>query len=126
MNIVVFSHKEALNKGALLVDAISDSFGSDNLFHIINTNALKSYLKQGRDQKDLLILLAETPARLEELICYCDLLEDKRIILVVPDNEPATLSRAQQLFPRFFTPVSEDYGDLCSVARKMARVTPGF
>ena len=91
------------------------------VFHIRNTNALKHHLKQGGhlSGQEIFVLLAETRQRLEEFISLADLLEDNRLVLVVPDNAPETLSRAQLLFPRFFTSVSERYDDLCSVVKQM-------
>ena len=69
--------------------------------------------------REILVLLADTRERLEDLTGLGDLLEDNRLILVVPDGEPGTLSAAHRLFPRFVTPVADRYDDLCCVIDRM-------
>jgi hypothetical protein len=46
-------------------------------------------------------------------------MEDKRILLILPDDSPIVVSMAHQFFPRFFTYVNDTYEDLCAVLTKM-------
>ena len=87
---------------------------SDNIVHDEEIREIEEFI-----EKDIFILLAASESRLSELISLVDLLEGKCIILIVPDESNASLSMAIQFFPRFFTPVSETYSDLCDVLNKM-------
>lgn len=121
MSLILFIHKDASKKGDILKIVIDRTFYDIKRQTFQTFNALKSRLKKssGFIEKDIFILLADSGSRLSELISLKDLLEGKCIILILPDESNATLSMATQLFPRFFTPVSETYGDLCDVLSKM-------
>lgn len=46
------------------------------------------------------------------------LFEDRRLLLVLPDQSPNTISRALKFRPRFFTGPSDHFDDLCAVIKK--------
>ena len=122
VKIVIFAHKTSGQRGRQLVESISSCHLPQSLLKLQTLNALKTYLKgSGEDSGgQILLLLAETRSRLADLTALADLLEDRRLILVVPDGEPATLSIGNTLFPRFFTPLADRYDDLCAVVVRMA------
>lgn len=121
MNIILFIHQDSLKKGDFLKNVIDHKFPGTNLTTLQTFNAVKARLKNGSGftEKEIFILLADSRNRLNKLTSLIDLMEGKRIILILPDEAKATLSRASQFFPRFFTPVSKTYDDLCSVLNKM-------
>jgi hypothetical protein len=121
MNIILFIHKDSLKKGDILKNIIDHKFHGTNLTTLQTFNEFKAKLKEGSGfiEKEIFILLADSKSRLTELTSLIDLLEGKRIILILPDEAKATLSCASQFFPRFFIPLSKTYDDLCSVLNKM-------
>lgn len=121
MNLVLYIHQDASQKGETLKTIIEQNFNETKIQTLQTFNAFKSRLKEVSvfDEKELFVLLADSSDRLNELSSLIDLLEGKRIILVLPDESKATLSRASKFFPRFFTPVSERYSVLCEVLIKM-------
>ncbi|MEE4364724.1 MAG: hypothetical protein V2J08_12375, partial [Desulfotignum sp.] len=102
MNLILFVHQDASQKGEALQKQMAHNFG-ENIIQMVHTfNALKHILKQpGRDQ-EVYVLLAESPNRLQELFSLIDLLDRRRIVLVLPDDTEATVSMAHRFYPRFF------------------------
>lgn len=122
MNIVLFIHQDSSENGARLKEIIENKFRNTALQTIHTFNAFKERLKAVPDyDKEIFILLADSKHRLNDLIVLADLLDDKRILLILPDDSQATLQEAHRLFPRFLTSMSSTYEDVCSVLTKMIR-----
>jgi hypothetical protein len=121
MRLIVFIHQDASSKGEIFKKVIDKNFKGLKVLSLHTFNALKARLKKGSGfiEEEILILFAESRNRLYELASLIDLLEGKRIILILPDESKATLSETSRFFPRFFTPISETYDDLCDVLNKM-------
>ncbi len=120
MNLILFVHQDASRQGEALQKKIGRHF-DENIIQTVHTfNALKHILKQpgGCDQK-VYVLLAESPLRLQELFCLIDLLDGRRIVLVLPDDAMTTVSMVHRFYPRFFTYINNNYDDLCAVLYKM-------
>jgi len=121
MSLILFIHQDSSKKGINLVNVINQNFNRIKLQTFHTFNAFKARLKKNSDfiDNEIFILLSESRTRLNQLTSLIDLLESKRTILILPDESKETLSKASQFFPRFFTPVSETYTDLCDVLDKM-------
>ena len=120
MDIILFVHQEASQQGEALQKKIAQYFGENSMQTVHTVNALKHLLKQpGGSDQEVYVLLAESPGRLKELFCLFDLLDGRRIVLVLPDDAKATISLAHQFYPRFFTYINNTYDDLCAVLYKM-------
>ncbi|MCP4118100.1 MAG: hypothetical protein GY737_22400 [Desulfobacteraceae bacterium] len=65
------------------------------------------------------ILIAGTLGELKELISMEDLLENIRVILVLPDRTPATLCLGVGLKTSFLTFSDSDFTDVSSVLAKI-------
>ncbi|WP_446012201.1 hypothetical protein [Candidatus Electrothrix sp.] len=120
MNLILFVHQEASQQGEALQKKMAKYFG-ENIIQLVHTfNALRHMLKQpeGGDQ-EVYVLLAESPRRLQELFCLINLLDGRRIVLILPDDDKTTVSMAHRFYPRFFTYINNNYDDLCAVLYKM-------
>jgi hypothetical protein len=71
------------------------------------------------DPKTIMIIVASSREKLSEVSPLRRILGDIRTVVVVPDQEPATVALAHQLRPRFLTYASSDFDDLFAVLRKM-------
>ena len=120
MNLILFVHQDASGKGEALQKKMAQVFGK-NIIQMVHTfNALKHILKQpGGGDQEVYVLLAESPRRLQELFCLIDLLDGRRIVLILPDDAKTTISMAHRFYPRFFTYINTAYDDLCAVLYKM-------
>ncbi len=121
MNIILFIHKDSLHKNVTLKNAIENNYHGGNLQVYETFNSLKSRLKKscGDYNNEILILFAESTQRLNQLISLVDLMEGRRIVLILPDESKQTLSMASRFFPKFFTTIRDNYDDLCDVIGKM-------
>jgi hypothetical protein len=120
MNLILFIHQDSLKQGADLKRILDQRFKSVEVSTVQTFNAFKDRLKQiSIYDKEIFILLADSTDRLKQLSLLIDLMEDKRILLILPDDSPIVVSMAHQFFPRFFTYVNDTYEDLCAVLTKM-------
>ena len=71
------------------------------------------------DPETIMIIVASSREKLSEVSPLRRILGDVRSVVVVPDQEPATVALAHQLRPRFLTYASSDFDDLFAVLRKM-------
>jgi len=65
------------------------------------------------------VLLVADREGLSGILTLRELLLDRRIVLVLPDDDPETLSRGHILKPRFITGKGGNYGDVSVVMGKM-------
>jgi len=120
MNLILYVHQDSSKKGSTFKKVIEQNFKGSEIEYFQTFNAFKARLKQVCVyNKEIYVLFADSKNRLNELARLIDLLEDKRTILILPDNSNETLSIALKFFPRFFTQISDTYTDLCQVLTKM-------
>ncbi len=121
MNLIMFIHQSASKKGEILEKIIDQNFKGFEKQTVHTVNAFKARLKQVSDyDREIFIVLADSIKRINELTSLVDLMEDRRIILILPDDSKETASKSHQFFPRYFTYVNDTYADLCAVISKMS------
>ena len=120
MKLILFIHEDTAKNGLVLKKIIQQNFKQIETEVFLTFNAFKNRLKQvSYYDREIFILLADSKKRLNELTSLIDLMDDKRILLILPDDSKSTVSMAHQFFPRFFTHITDTYDDLCSVLSKM-------
>ncbi|MCF8037955.1 MAG: hypothetical protein K9K79_01430 [Desulfohalobiaceae bacterium] len=121
ISFVLYIHLDSGKDGQLLAQAVQKRF--PNVFRQVcrDLPGLAKTLKTLVHYTDLhvYVLLAETPERLEQLQEFIDDLEDKKILLVLPDNQRSSYATGLRLRPRFITQRSKAYEDICDVLEKM-------
>ena len=65
------------------------------------------------------ILLAENQTELQELVALECWLEDFRVILIVPDSAPETITAGHRLRPRYLSYADRDFADVASVVARL-------
>ncbi|WP_300454985.1 hypothetical protein [Desulfobacula sp.] len=120
MNIILFIHQNSSKKGAIFKHVIDHNFNQIEIQIFQTVKAFKTRLKQALIfEKEIYIIFIDSENRLKELTLLIDLLENKRILLILPTDLSAILSVAHQFFPRVFTFINDTYDDLCAVLTKM-------
>ena len=120
MNLIFFIHTDSSENGETLKRIMRQMFDTLEMEVYQSFNSLKAKLKQASNYSgEIFILLAESKSRLNELTSLVDLMDGRRILLILPDESELTISMAHQFFPRYFTFVNETYQDLCDVLIKM-------
>jgi len=124
MALILFIHQDAARQGEALHKKMTRYFGTKPIQGVHTINALTHILKLPGDcNQEVYVLLAESLHRLQELFCLFNLLDGRRIVLVLPDDAKETISLAHRFYPRFFTYRTTDYDDLCAVLYKMMNQT---
>ena len=122
MTLIFFVHQDASQKGAKFKKHMEQNFKSPEIEIFQTFNSFKARLKRvSIYDKEIFVLLADSKNRLKELTSLIDLMEGKRIVLILPDDSDHTTSCAHQFFPRYFTYVNDTYDDLDAVLIKMAK-----
>jgi hypothetical protein len=73
-----------------------------------------------------LVLLLASKGDLETVLAFRDLLADLFVLLVLPDSEPDTISKAYRLCPRFVSYVDRGFMDVVVVLEKILERKAGF
>ena len=121
MTLILFIHQDASKKGSVLKDVIDQNFYETKRETLHTYTAVKERFKNTPAflNQEIVILMSESRDRLYQLMPLIDFLENRRTILILPDESKETLSLASQFSPRFFTVVSDTYSDLCDVLNRM-------
>ncbi|MCF6246033.1 MAG: hypothetical protein L3J69_01600 [Desulfobacula sp.] len=120
MNLILFIHQDSSKKGTTLKKIIDQTFTGIEIQTLQTFNTFKARLKQASNyNKEIFVLFADSKKRLNDLKGLIDLLDNKRLILILPDDSKATMSTVHRFFPRYFTYVTDTYTDLCDVISKM-------
>ncbi|MEN6621913.1 MAG: hypothetical protein ABFD50_10225 [Smithella sp.] len=82
---------------------------------------LSDVLRQPVFNPRIVILFASSRKELEDILSIRELLEDAKIILIVPDTDPATLARGHTLRPRFLSDCNSDFVDIAAVLSRMIK-----
>ncbi len=120
MKLILFIDQDSSQKGVSFKKILNQNFKKLEIQTLQTFNAFKARLNQASNyDNEVFILFADSKRRLNKLTSLIDLLENKRIILILPDDSKATVSMALQFFPRYFTYINDTYKDLCDVINKM-------
>lgn len=121
MNLVLFIHQDSSENGAAFKNVVNQNFSETELQTLQTFNAFKTRLKQlvNFGDNEIFILFIDSKNRLKQLTSLIDLLEDKCVLLILPDDSKATISIAHQFAPRFITYINNTYDDLCAVLNNM-------
>lgn len=100
---------------------IEMNFPRNHIEEYRTIEALSQRLEQPIPEQLIVVLLVASREDLSGIMTLRELLLDRRIILVLPDDEPETASRGHMLRPRFITYREGDYGDVSVVLGRMIK-----
>ena len=89
-----------------------------------NIDIFSERLHQPLPDSVVFVLQICSREELMDILSLREFLHDRRIILVLPDSEPETVSLGHILRPRFITYGDGDYMDVSSILGKWATVSP--
>ncbi len=84
--------------------------------------SLESFARQLRhpvEESPIVVVLTAVRDELSNILLLKDLLLDRRLILVLPDDDPETLSQGHTLRPRFVSTLAGNYNDVAVVLERM-------
>lgn len=104
-------------KGLFLADEIS--------IHSEVNGFSDAIVEPGFDQR-IILILAGSPGDLNRILPFRDLLENRSVILILPDSEKDTMDKALTLYPRYIDYVQNDPADIYLVLKKMVKKIHGL
>jgi len=110
--------------GKRLQRMIGDLIWRDSIEIIYTFKGLEFRLQHPDGNEDIALLFASTPNDLNELVTSRPLLNNLRIILILPDEQKETTTKGHLLRPRFLSYKDGDFLDLALVLRKMKKGLP--
>ncbi|MBC8392466.1 MAG: hypothetical protein H8E17_07875 [Deltaproteobacteria bacterium] len=118
MNLLLYA-RDQNGSGKQLRRAVETVFPLNHIEICRTFEVLSGRLHQPRNGLEIAVLYAVDTADLTNLVSLQNVLEDFRIILIVPDNERDTISQAHTLRPRFLTYAGGNFEDVAMVLAKM-------
>ena len=117
----LFVHEHSRNDGRRLRETLQNRFQEIPCRVATNTTALRENLNNAVRYGELhiYVVLADTRERLDELFQLYSFMDDRKIVLILPDNQRSTYAAGFRLYPRFVTLISENFEDVCEVLEKM-------
>ena len=121
IRFILFIHRDSGSEGRVLENAVRDRFQAVHREVCPDVASLRKALTLPSPYGDLtaIVLLTETPERLEELDQVFDHLEGKKLLLILPDMEKSSFVAAFRMRPRYITQRSKTFSDVCDVLEKM-------
>ncbi len=84
----------------------------------------KAVVDPGFDHK-IILILAESPRDLYKILPYRDILQDRLVILLLPDSEKDTMTQALSLYPRYIDYTQNGFTNVSLVLKKMIQKIRG-
>lgn len=121
IKLILFIHHDSGSEGKTFKRSMDQLDIQADIMLIQDFKTLEMHLIKPPDfvLSELFILLADSNNHLDHLFNFIELLKDKRLLLILPDNQPETISKAHKFWPRFFTYINHNYDDLCSVIKQI-------
>lgn len=116
---VLFYTRGMKGAGGRIQEVVQDALPVQDVEIYRSIAALSRRLRHPRSNISAVVLLISAVSELIELGSMPSLLQDLKIILVLPDREEETVSWGHRLFPRFVTYVDAELADLGAVLRRM-------
>ena len=94
-------------------------FDQENIFLLPEDFPSSSFLDFHMYSGDVLILIPRDKQQLEDLLEMQELLQDFRLILILPASDNVSITRGHLLMPRFLTFIDNDMVEILDVLRRM-------
>jgi hypothetical protein len=120
MGLIVYISKTN-ESGKRLQRMIGQLIWQDTIEIFYTFKRLEFRLRHSAGNEDIALLLAATPEDLNELVADQQVLNNLRIILILPDGEKGTIAKGHLLRPRFVAYQDGNFSDVASVLRKMSK-----
>lgn len=118
MNILLYANEKvtAANRLQNVIEAFVNKADID-IYRTLSSFALR--LRRSKYNVDVIVLLAASKKEFLNLLSLRNLLDGIRIILILPDRKPETISKGHKLYPRFVSFADDNFEDVGAVLGKM-------
>ena len=122
MNLLLYA-TETMGKGKHLQSVIEESVPEYKTEIYRTIESLSYRLQQPKYDLAVAVLLASSREDLVDLLSIRNLLDDLRVILLLPNREKETINKGHTLRPRFLTYADSNLLNVAAVLSKMLRNT---
>ncbi len=120
MELLLYS-TERKGPGKRMQDIIADLVPEKHIGIHRTMESLSHRLRQFRGDLSLAVILTGSRAELYDVLSLHNLLQDIPLVLILPDQEPDTVSKGHKLYPRFMSCVDNDFMVVAAVLEKMIK-----
>jgi hypothetical protein len=120
MALLIYS-KNTRGAGERLLSAISLLLPEDKFDICRSIGELSKRLRQPAFKPNVAVLLTSSREELQKILSIRELLEDTKIILIVPDTNPETIREGHMLRPRFLCDCDSNFVAVVAVLGLMLR-----
>ena len=117
MKLLLYARKDEI--GQRLRERIQDLMLNNVMESFKAIDNFIQRLRQPVNEFSLAVILADSRNELNKIIELGDLLEGLKIIIILPDRSPETVSAALKLHPRYMGYADGDFLDVSMVAGRM-------
>ena len=89
------------------------------------TDGLSKAIHEPGSDHQIIMILAGSSNDLYKILPYRDLFEDRPVIVILPDSEKDTMTRALSLYPRYIDYIQNDSTEVYQVLKKMVQKIRG-
>ena len=107
--------------GRRLGNEVAPIFQKEKIVVVHKIESLVKFLTQPNNTHKVLLFLAGSNDQLQQLSNNIDLLDNLKIILVLPDESKTIIHTACTLYPSYMTNVFSDYKDVRDVLIKIKK-----
>jgi len=127
IKFILFVHPDAGREGKVLHQTVEQYFTGTEILVSAAIESLAETVERECDPAGTIyIVLADSKSRLRDLSEISNLMEGKRLVLILPDDSKNTLSDSMRFFPRYVCCMGSSYHQLCDVLVKMTQNQPGI
>ena len=118
MNVIFYANQSSAERGRLqrVIDIVVSRECKETCTTI---ESLEKRLHQPINEPTVIVLLVSHKQELRQFFELRDWLFDRKLILILPDDDQETISQSHALRPRFITYSDGDFIDVSAVLGKM-------
>lgn len=102
-----------------LLRRIEEAIPEETVEIFVDLNGLVGRLRRPRTEVSIVVLDIAGRAELMKMISIADLIEELRLVLVLPEDQPDILEKAHVLHPRFIVATEDDFQRLGGILKNM-------
>lgn len=118
---VIYYAGESVFEGERLKKIMETVIPPDNMAVCRSLESFASQLRHPVEESPIVVVLTAVRDELSNILLLKDLLLDRRLILVLPDDNSETLSQGHSLRPRFVSTMHGNFNDVAVVLERMIR-----
>jgi hypothetical protein len=127
VDLVLYYSEEAERRGRKLLEVLNKDLPDMRLELFTDFEELVTGLQRPEVNPAVVVLVIGSRTELDEFLPLRPVLQNTRVVLVLPDQARETLNLAEQLDPYYIKPPGDDFVELASIVDELLeerRVTP--